>query len=271
MMTPCLQLQLILGLCLALTTTGLVIYTGSNEEDRLVRQAQAQHAQAIETGAALFATHCRACHGLNGEGVGQLGPPLNDAHFFTDRLAEVGWPGTLGAYIAATISSGRVTATRPLYAGDGGIAVMSAWSNRFGGPLRDDQINDLAAFILNWQPTALGQVELTEITLPPPNPANHPETIRRGQAVFLSAGCADCHPIDGVGQGEGGPDLSHIGTTAADRNPELSAENYIRESFLIPNAYFVPGFEPETAGVNCGGILSEPQLDDLVSFLVSRE
>jgi mono/diheme cytochrome c family protein len=266
-----LQLQLTLGLLMALATTGLILLTGSYEEARMSGIAQTHQAQGIEVGAKLFETHCRSCHGLRGEGVGQLGPALKDAHFFADRLQEVGWPGTLEDYVIASIAAGRITATRPLYAGEGGIAVMSAWSSDYGGPLRDDQTRNLAAFVLNWEATALGQVKLAEIVLPTPSAADQTEAVVRGRDLFLSGGCADCHTIEGLSQAEAGPDLNHIGSVAATRRPELSAETYLRESFLIPNAYYVTGYEPEAVEARCGGILSEQQLDDLVVFLLSQE
>jgi hypothetical protein len=31
---------------------------------------------------------------------------------------------------------------------------MPAWSEHYGGPLRDDQIQVIAAFIMNWEATA---------------------------------------------------------------------------------------------------------------------
>lgn len=266
-----LQFEIALGMLLVLATTALLIFAGSREETRMVHLAQIQSAQAIEAGATLFETHCRSCHGLNGEGVGQLGPALNNDHFFTARLQEVGWPGTLKGYIVSVTSAGRVTASRPLYAGSGDVAVMNAWSNRYGGPLRDDQIRNLTAFVLNWQDTALNRVELASVVLPTLPASNQAEAVERGREVFLTGGCANCHAIDGISRAENGPNLNHIGSTAAKRKPAFTAENYLRESFLIPNAYYVTEFEPETTANQCNGILTEPQLDDLVTFLLSLQ
>lgn len=267
---PRLSVQIFLSLVTMLATTGLLFFVAGQEEARLARAAAAQQAQTIEVGAELFDIHCRSCHGATGEGVGQLGPPLNDEVFFTRRLAEVGWPGTLAEYVIATVTVGRQVATRPIYAGDGVAAVMAPWSEQYGGPLRDDQIRAIAAFVLNWEATALGEVELPPLEIPQAG-VSDPAAIARGRELFVSAGCADCHTIDGFSQGQGGPDLTGIGTTAATRRPELPAEEYLRESFLIPNAYFVTGFEPESGAPPCGGTLSEPQLTDVVAFLLSQQ
>jgi mono/diheme cytochrome c family protein len=236
----------------------------------MASEEQVQHAMAIEVGADLYEFHCRSCHGANGGGLGELGPPLNDEHFFTERLDEVGWQGTLEEYIIASTTTGRLVASRPLYAGDGVAAAMNPWSRDFGGPLREDQIHDLAAFITNYEATALGEVELQEIEIPKAS-KDDPKAVARGEQVFFDGGCAFCHTIGDLNVSGVGPDLTHIASVAATRKPELTAEDYIRESFLIPHEYIVEGYEPEVVGAECGGILSEPQLDDLVAFLLNQE
>jgi mono/diheme cytochrome c family protein len=265
------QLQILLGLLIAVATVALLAFTFNQEEARLARTEQAQRAQSIEVGADLYEIHCRSCHGTKGEGAGQLGPPLSDAPFFTTRLAEVAWQTTLEDYVIAATTTGRVVATRPLYAGDGIVAVMSPWSDRFGGPLSDDQIRAVTDYVLNWEATALGEVELTELEMPEAS-ADDPEVIARGQQLFV-AHCGQCHALAGLTQGEIGPDLTDITQVAPSRKPELTPEEYIRESFLIPNAYVVAGYEPEPEGVgeNCGGVLSEQQLDEIVVFMLAGE
>lgn len=263
-----LQWQITLGLGLALATVGIIAVVQGNEEDRMAQTRQAQQAQAIEVGADLYEIHCRSCHGTKGEGLGELGPPMNDEHFFTNRLDEVGWQGTLEEYVVATSSIGRLVATRPLYAGDG-ITVMTAWSEKYGGPLREDEIQAVAEFVLNWEATALGEVELEELVVPKSSTSD-PEAIERGRQFFLEEGCADCHSIGGESEAEIGPDLTEIGQVATTRQEDLSAEEYIRESFLVPNAHIVEGYEAVAAEHTCGGILSESQLDDLVAYLLTQ-
>jgi mono/diheme cytochrome c family protein len=261
--------EIALGLLAVVCTVVLLTGVATAEDARMAREVEAQRAQAIEVGADLYDLHCRSCHGANGQGVGQMGPSLADAHFFTDRLQEVGWPGTLEEYVMATTELGRVVATRPLYAGDG-VVVMSAWSEAFGGPLRRDQIRDLAAFVLNWQATALGEVELRPLEMPRAS-LDDPEAIARGRALFSEVGCSGCHAVDGVSAAEVGPDLGRVASVAATRQPGLTAEEYLREAILIPNAYFVEGFERTAKSNMCGGVLSEEQLDELVAFLLTLD
>ena len=253
-----------------LTFAGVAILlaaAGDGEEARMMSREEAQRAQAIEVGAALYAEHCRTCHGINGEGVGQLGPALNDLVFFEERMIEVGWQGTLRDLVASTLSSGRVTATRPYYASDGNVA-MVAWAQDYGGPLRPDQIEALADFVMNWEATARGEFQPAELVLPTPTPEALGEKAERGRALFLAAGCAECHAVAGISEGESGPALDGVAVAAAERIDGYSPEAYLRESFLIPNAYLVEGYD-ENAG--CGGVVTEQQLDDLVAFLMSLD
>lgn len=141
---------------------------------------------------------------------------------------------------------------------------MPAWSETFGGPLREDQIRDIASFIMNWESTALGQVELEEI----PTPAVE-DPVARGQGVFNRSGCGGCHTIENLSAGTVGPNLSEIGSVAETRKEGMTAEEYIRESILTPNAYIVDGFNADIMPKNFGTVLSSGQLDDLVAFLTS--
>jgi mono/diheme cytochrome c family protein len=265
------QTQVSLGLLFTLALAAFLAQAAWREPARLAQAQRGQRATSVEIGATLYEANCRTCHGSRGEGVGQLGPALADKKFFTQRLAEVGWQDTLEAYIVAASSHGRLMATRPMYAGNATTAVMPPWRDRYGGPLRADQINNITAFILNWAPTALGEAELVELVVPKTK-ATDPQTIARGRKVFEN-NCAQCHRMEGQRKPEkAGPDLTHIASIAASRRPEaeMSAEEYIRESFLIPNAYVVAGFEADKVGHHCGGLLSARQLDEVAAFLLTQ-
>lgn len=251
-------------ICAALTVGALTVIA-DREPERLIQQVAAFQARQIEQGAALFQENCRNCHGLQGEGVGELGPALNHADFFTTRMEEVHWPGTLQEYIVQTISLGRLTATRPLYAGDGAMA-MTPWLQANGGPLRPDEVRSLAAFVLNWKTSADGEFTYQPIAVPTPEAGEVTEQAARGREVFVQAGCGECHSIPGVSTGSTGPSLATVAAEAAGRLPGYSAEAYLRESVLIPNGYRPAEYE---SAPKCGGILSQPQLDDMMVFLLS--
>ncbi|MCG6930059.1 MAG: c-type cytochrome [Desulfofustis sp.] len=245
----------------------LLTYLAATEPDRLVQAQQLQNGRNIEQGAMLYSLNCRTCHGLRGEGVGQLGPALGDAHFFEERLAEVGWQSTLEEYIIATTEHGRLMGTRPIYAGNGSTAVMSPWHQKFGGPLRSDEIRTIADFILNWEKTAEGSVVLVELELPKSHPQD-PAVIRRGAAVF-DLHCSRCHRYGNRAAHEiEGPDLTRILSVAGTRRADLEAADYLRESVLIPNAYIVDGYQALAAQNGCGAVLTESELTAVSGFLM---
>lgn len=256
---------LVLGSIAAIVFFLLLAAIGATEEQRLAAAAQVDQARRIEQGAALYAQNCRTCHGINGEGLGALGPALNDVHFFTGRRQEVGWAGSLHDYTVATVAGGRVSASRPLYVGDGVVA-MAPWARANGGPLSDDQIEALAAFVLNWEATALGEVVLSPLPTPTPQGANDEDQITRGRQVFVTAGCPACHGDDASGVVGAGPSLLGIGAVAGARMPDVSAAEYLRTAVLVPAAYRVEGYEQVPS---CGGVVSEAQLADLVAWLLS--
>lgn len=266
-----LQLEIALGTIIVVVSTIILILFGFSENRRMTRFEEAQQAHAIEVGAGLFETHCSGCHGLKGEGIEGLCPPLNDRPFFTDRLEEVGWTGPLEDYIIATVSGGRLTSTRPEHYAGQGKPAMPAWSEDLGGPLRRDQIRNLAAFIMNWEATALEQVVLEELPTPTPSPEELDDPVARGRLVFLDMGCGACHAIDGVSTGAVGPNLNQISEVAATRVEGMTAEEYIRESILMPNAHIVEGFPENVMPLNFDERLSQEQLDDVVTFLLAQQ
>jgi mono/diheme cytochrome c family protein len=266
-----LQIEILLGTILVSLTAVVLIVYGINEENRMARFTTEHQAEAIEVGAALFESNCSVCHGERGEGIQGLCPPLNDRHFFTERLNEVGWAGALEDYIVSTVSSGRLTSTRPdQYAGQGRPA-MPAWHEDYGGPLREDQVRSIAAFVMNWEATALEEVVLEELPQPTARPEEAADPVARGRQVFLDAGCGGCHTIDGLTAGTVGPNQTNIGTIAGTRVPGQSAEEYIRESILNPSAHVVEGFPDNVMPKNFGELLSQEELDDLVAFLLAQE
>ena len=260
------QIEIALGAIFVTISLVILLIVGFRENTMLNTIEEMQHAEAIEVGAKLFQANCSRCHGENGQGL--IGPPLNDAHFFTDRITEMGWGGTLKDYIIATASTGRSISSQPDKWPGEGIPAMPTWSQDYGGPLRPDQIRDIAAFILNWEDTALGKAQVTYVELP--GPASADPTVR-GRAIFIKMGCAACHTIEGISTGAVGPELTHIATISATLKAGYTAEDYIRESILTPGAYIVEGFKDGIMPPDFSQKLSEDQLNDLLAFLLTRE
>ena len=249
--------RVIVGTLSLVITMILLGYVAVTEQDRMANFGTAYQARQIEAGAALFETNCSPCHGLNGEGTGRA-PTLNTPDLLTNgkRLSEIGWGGTVSDYILATVSGGRprASATFSQYP-----QRMPTWSQDYGGPLRDDQIQNIVAFIMNWapalqnvtpQPTQAIVAVGTDITqkLPTGDPA-------AGQQVAQAQGCPACHISQG-GASTLGPNWQPaaennnqgIGTRAPLRikapdyqGKATTGDQYIFESIVSPNAYIVPG------------------------------
>ena len=102
----------------------------------------------------------------------------------------------------------------------------------------------------------------------------------RGEKLYSQAtigtksaeGCTSCHNYDETeGPADKAPYTAGTGTRAATRVPGMSAEEYIHESILTPNAYVVEGFQEGDMYQTFGEELSEQQIADLVAYLLTQK
>ena len=96
-------------------------------------------------------------------------------------------------------------------------------------------------------------------------------------AAVTKGGCAACHVMPGVPNAVGvvGPDMSNIGNEASTRVPGQSAEEYLHESIVNPNAHTAPDcpFGPCVAGAmpaNMTQLLTPEEIDLLVDYLLTQ-
>ena len=86
------------------------------------------------------------------------------------------------------------------------------------------------------------------------------------------AGCATCHFFDETkGSEVVAPYTAGTATKAASRVSGLSAEEYIRESIVNPDAYIVDGY---TAGImyqSWGEDLTDEEINDIIAYLLTLE
>jgi cytochrome c551/c552 len=90
----------------------------------------------------------------------------------------------------------------------------------------------------------------------------------RGQMLTLSSGCIGCHSLD-PNQVMPGPTWRNIGNVAATRVPGESAELYLYNSIIHPNAYLVEGFLPNIMLQIYQDTLSEQAQADLIAYLLT--
>jgi mono/diheme cytochrome c family protein len=195
----------------------------------------------LSNGKALFVQDCGSCHVLGRAGTqGQTGPSLDAA--FRAALRSGMNRDTVKGIVRDQIANVRRNSVMP--------------ANLVVG----DDARDVAAYVAfaadkrGEDQGALAQAGLAGATT--------------GKQIFVGAGCGSCHRLADAGtNGNIGPPLDDLASEAGDREPGTSAEDYVRQSLLDPDAFTVEGFQ---AGVMPGyeGRLDEEQLRELVSYLV---
>jgi mono/diheme cytochrome c family protein len=88
-----------------------------------------------------------------------------------------------------------------------------------------------------------------------------------GEATF-KANCAGCHAVE-AGVTLTGPSLAGIGTAAGTMVSGMSAEQFLRQSIVDPNAQVTSGFSAGVMPGNFGTRLDSRQIDDLVAYLLT--
>ena len=87
-------------------------------------------------------------------------------------------------------------------------------------------------------------------------------------ASEVAPACSSCHATD-PGRRLTGPSLAGVAERAAERVPGMTAEDYLRQSILEPNAYVVEGFSRGVMYQKFGDVLSDEDIDDLVAYLLT--
>jgi len=227
--------------------------------------------RSVENGALIFEANCVGCHGVQGQGIPGVAPALNTEAFFTTRIQEVGYTGSLRSFIESTVNAGRAVGSGQY------SAKMATWGQDYGGPLRPDQVSDVASYILNWEARATGGEQAgSAAATPTPAPVLTGDPVDIGKAAYAAKGCAGCHGEPGGAGGGIGPNLGGLATRAGSTVAGQSAEEYIKTSIVNPNAYIVPecptgacvaGLMPQ----NFGQTLAPEELDGLVQYMLTLE
>lgn len=189
----------------------------------------ASKGKGTEEGAQLFASNCAACHGQFGQGgpnpgrPGDLIPPISSAEFLGTRD---------DATLRNIVSQGQP---------DLG---MNPFGSAYGGPLTDDQIDAIVAFVRAWQ---ANPPQIPAVVAATPTPAQPTLT---AQQIFGSV-CSQCHGTNG--EGGTGPALNTSEAQAKYDDHALSE--------LISKGI------PSTSMLGVGGIFSQDQIRQLVTYV----
>lgn len=281
--------KIVWGIASIIVAIAVVLIVGLLEENRMEAQTGNWEGRSIEKGAEIYAQNCYTCHGLNGQGV--PGPALNSKHFFEERLTEVGFAGTLEDYVKLTVAAGRPSVTNNQWG-----VIMATWSRDYGGPLRNDQVQQVTDYVLNWESTAIQQTPEEDPWIPFANiPVQASEDVtgtatttdadtdsaktaevRSPEVLFGNPpegmGCVACHnmelPEDANNRGIVGPNLGNLADHAGDRVPGEDAETYVYNSIVNPGAFIVPTYP---AGIMPQGFdtrMTPEEIDGLVQWML---
>jgi cytochrome c551/c552 len=111
-----------------------------------------------------------------------------------------------------------------------------------------------------------------EASAPPPFAAAVEAQVRsadpsQGEILFDQHGCLTCHATaNGVG-----PYIVGMGARAATRRgPSYSAEAYLYESIITPNAFVVPSYAANVMPQNFKTTISEKDLYTLIAWMLKQ-
>ena len=241
------RIEITLGLLATIGAILVMALIGANEDTRMAEATRGFQVRSVERGAKLFDGQCALCHGPNAGG-GKC-PPLNQLSGLHGgsigpgiawRLEEMGWERTmLFEYVVNVVSNGRNASTRPWqFKGNRGVGphtenvmAMPPFAQANNGPLRPDQIRDIANYIVAFQdylPTDPKEAKAFVDAVPNKVSIYDDPAVKKrpdgsdpaalGEYLFNDElGCKTCHS-NVVGSGPTTcPNLGAIWTTAATR------------------------------------------------------
>lgn len=278
--------KLLLGIAALGITLVVLLFQAVIEPQRMQAQTGNWDGRSVEKGAEIFTNNCSNCHGADGHGLPGVAPALNSHYFFVNRTKDVGFAGSLHDYVAGTVAAGRPSKAVSQWA-----QKMPTWGSRYGGPLRDDQVESVTDFVMNWQTTALLQTAEEDPWVPfedaPMTPVEGGPAVapapaggasgepRAPQDLFVAMGCGGCHvldlPQDADNRGAIGPNLGNLEEQAAVNAPGEDAAVYVHTSIVDPNVHIVDTYQPNVMPQNFKDRMSEEEINSLVEWLLSPD
>ena len=263
--------------------TLLVIRADASSGTWRDRVAEEHQLEALVTrGRNLYANLCFDCHGKTGLGAADPdqkdlpGLPLNKPDFKYDNIkADPAKLAATESLLDLTIHRGRAKPAPQVS--------MPAWGSQDGGPLNDEQIRQLIAFIEHapdseWNDivTVRRELNLSDVPNPPKVVALSP--VEHGKALTTSNGgtaCVTCHSFDPAKASPItlAPNLGKYGVDGP-LNNELKAlkasgdPNWLQKWISNPPA-IKPGVIMPPFSNKSGGPLDDAAINDLAAYLMS--
>lgn len=166
----------------ALLVAAFPVYR-AGESGRRAEALARREAALIATGRILWGANCASCHGTDGTSQ-EAGTPTLNAREFLDTATDP----QIHHIVAAGIQGSE----------------MPPWWVDFGGPLTDDQINAVVAYIRSWQPTAPSvpgwrNPEPEPTAEPSPadaSPSPSPEPTPQASTIAVILDDTSCQPLE---------------------------------------------------------------------------
>jgi hypothetical protein len=92
------------------------------------------------------------------------------------RMLQLSWGATLRDFVYSTVTSGRPVSSAYW------PQAMPPWGQTSGGPLRDDQVQDLTNYVLNWDKGQDWTIEDLLAVTSSPSPRN----LKQGRPVVVA-------------------------------------------------------------------------------------
>ena len=224
--------SLLLGFILV--GVGLINSTPTYAQDGGEHGQSEDEDAATLRGAALYAEFCGACHGAEGDAIADAAAFVSISNYEVD------------------FARGRIEQGYDSTADDG--IVMIGYGEDYNGPLSDQQVDDILAYMASWS-----DEEISTPHLPEPNLEPGDSTVGgRGDAAhgaeIYATTCLGCH-----GRNTQGRNLPNFPAFTIDENTRRIVERGTGHNG-------VPAFS-----VALGGYLTTEDLDDLDAFLQSLE
>ena len=242
------------------------------------RGAENQLQQRVVRGQSIYANLCFDCHGKHGEGISGAGLPLNQPGNQYDSLAGDPNPSVLKdreQVLRLTVERGRA---KPL-----GQLSMPAWARSDGGPLNDEQINQVLSFIehgsdAEWADVVQVRQEAGLAAEPQTPKAPVPPTGAQGGKLLTTANpqqaCTTCHSFE-AGKASTLPQAPNLATygTAGPLNDQLRALKASDQDWLakwIANAPSIKaGIAMPAFSEKAGGKLTDENIKSIVEYLMT--
>ncbi len=273
--------KLVLGTLALLATFVLLAFQWWIEEPRMAAQTASWEGRTIENGAAIYSSNCTTCHGVDGKGLAGVAPALNSRYFFTQRLTDVNFAGSLHDYVAGTVAAGRPSNAISQWA-----QRMPTWGSEFGGPLRADQVVAVSDFVLNWEEDALQQTAETDPWQPfqnaPTTGIEYAEEVaaptdgpRTGDVLFVAMACNGCHNLEENQSADNfGPVAPHLGNLderAGNTVPGEDALTYVHNSIVNPQAHVAEGYpSPSLMPANFADRMTDEEITALAQWVLDQ-